>query len=43
MSPRAAFNGCGLPGVNALNKDEMAANDLNLFAKVFLPIKLMVT
>ena len=32
-----------LPGVNALTKDEMAANDLKLFAKVFsAPLKLMV-
>jgi putative ABC transport system permease protein len=32
-----------LPGVNALTKDEMAVNDLNLFAKVFsAPLKLMV-
>ena len=32
-----------LPGVNALTKEEMAANDLNLFAKVFsTPLKLMV-
>ena len=32
-----------LPGVNALGNDEMAANDLKLFAKVFsLPLKLMV-
>ncbi len=32
-----------LPGVNALAKSEMAANDLKLFAKVFsAPLKLMV-
>lgn len=32
-----------LPGVNALTKSEMAANDLRLFAKVFSgPLKLMV-
>ena len=32
-----------LPGVNALTKDEMAANDLKLFARVFsAPLKLMV-
>jgi putative ABC transport system permease protein len=32
-----------LSGVNALTKEEMAANDLNLFAKVFsAPLKLMV-
>lgn len=32
-----------LPGVNALTKSEMAANDLKLFARVFsAPLKLMV-
>jgi putative ABC transport system permease protein len=32
-----------LPGINALTKDEMAANDLELFAKVFsAPLRLMV-
>jgi putative ABC transport system permease protein len=43
-SPRAVIQRINdLPGVNALNKDEMAANDLNLFAKVFsIPLKLMV-
>jgi putative ABC transport system permease protein len=32
-----------LPGVNALTKDEMAANDIKLFVKVFsAPLRLMV-
>ena len=32
-----------LPGLNALTKDELSANDLKLFAKVFsAPLKLMV-
>jgi putative ABC transport system permease protein len=33
----------GLPGINALTKDEVSANDIKLFAKVFsAPLKLMV-
>ncbi len=43
-SPETVVQGLNnLPGVNALTKREMAANDLKLFAKVFsAPLKLMV-